>query len=50
MCEKCIEIDKAIDGYRHVVQSILDPITVERAKQQIADLEKRKNTLHPEKG
>jgi hypothetical protein len=38
-----------MESYRHVVRSILDPITVERAKQQIADLKKRKNELHPEK-
>jgi hypothetical protein len=46
MCEQCIRIDERIHRYRQVVRSILDPITVDRAKAMIADLETQKAALH----
>ena len=48
MCEKCVVIDKAIARYQNVARTILDQITVERAKELIADLEKQKADLHQE--
>jgi hypothetical protein len=48
MCEKCVEIDKTIKRYRVIILSIGDPITIDRAKELIADLEAKKVDLHPE--
>jgi hypothetical protein len=48
MCEKCVEIDKTIERYRAIIVSIGDPITVDRARELIADLEAQKVGLHPE--
>jgi hypothetical protein len=48
MCEKCIEIDKKIERYRRIQQSILDQVTVDRTKELVADLEAEKAALHPE--
>lgn len=47
MCEKCVEIDKAIVRYRAILLSINDQLTVDRTKQLIADLQDRKAALHP---
>jgi hypothetical protein len=44
MCEKCVEIDKTIERYRVIILSI----TIDRAKELIADLEAKKVDLHPE--
>jgi hypothetical protein len=49
VCEKCVEIDKKIERYRRIQQSILDQLTVDRAKELIADLETQKAALHPER-
>jgi hypothetical protein len=48
MCEKCDEIDKRIERYRQVERTILDQITVDRAKEMIAELQTQKAALHPE--
>jgi hypothetical protein len=48
MCEKCDEIDKTIERYRQVQRTILDQVTVERAKQMITELQAQKAALHPE--
>ena len=48
MCEKCDEIDCKIERYRHVQRTILDQITVDRAKELIDELEAQKAALHPE--
>jgi hypothetical protein len=48
MCEKCVEIDKTIERYRVIILSIGDPITVDRARELITDLEAQKVDLHPE--
>ena len=47
MCEKCVELDKAIARYRNVERNISDKITVDRAVELIAELEGQKLTLHP---
>jgi hypothetical protein len=47
MCEKCIEIDRVIERYRHVQRTIQDQITVDRAKKLIIELQAQKVALHP---
>jgi len=42
------EIDKTIERYRQIKRSIMDQLTVDRAKELIAELEARKAALHPE--
>jgi hypothetical protein len=48
MCEKCDEIDKTIERYRAIQRTILDQVTVDRAKEIVAELEAQKAALHPE--
>jgi len=48
MCEKCDEIDKTIERYRQVQRTILDQVTVDRAKEMVTELEAQKAALHPE--
>jgi hypothetical protein len=48
MCEKCDEIDKKIERYRQVQRSILDQVTVDRAKEMVIELQAQKAALHPE--
>ena len=48
MCERCVEIDKAIERYRRILLSIGDQITVDRTKELIAELQAKKDALHPE--
>ena len=48
MCEKCIDIDRAIERFRHVQRTIMDQLTVDRAKEMVAELEAQKAKLHPE--
>jgi hypothetical protein len=48
MCEKCVEIDKAVARYQRILLSIGDPVTVDRTKELITDLKAQKVALHPE--
>jgi hypothetical protein len=48
MCDKCFEIDKAIERYQRILVSISDQVTVDRTKELIADLQAQKAALHPE--
>jgi hypothetical protein len=48
MCEKCVEIDKTIERYRRILLAISDPITIDRTKDLIADLQAQKAAFHPE--
>jgi hypothetical protein len=48
MCEKCVAIDKTIERYRRILLSIGDQITVDRTKELIAELQAKKDALHPE--
>jgi len=48
MCEKCVDIDKAIERYRTIQRSIGDQVTVDRTKELIAELMAQKAALHPE--
>ena len=49
MCNQCVEIDKTIERYRNILRSINDQLTLDRAKELIADLEAQKAALHPER-
>jgi hypothetical protein len=48
MCEQCVEIDKTIERYRRILLSIGDQLTVDRTKELIAELQAKKDALHPE--
>ena len=48
MCEKCVEIDKRLERYRRLLLGLGDQVTVDRAKELIADLQAQKIALHPE--
>jgi hypothetical protein len=49
VCEKCVEIDKAIARYQRILLSIFDQLTMDRIKELIADLNAKKAALHPER-
>jgi hypothetical protein len=47
MCNKCAELDKKIAHFRRFVTGYLfDPLTDERIKGLIRDLERQKQALH----
>jgi hypothetical protein len=46
MCDKCSTINKTIERFRQIRRSISDQLTVERARQVIAELEEQKAVLH----
>lgn len=48
MCEKCDEIDKAIERYRLLQQRIVDPALLARSRELIAEFETDKAALHQE--
>jgi hypothetical protein len=48
MCDKCVDIDKAIERYRKIQRSIGDQVTVDRTKELIAELNTQKAALQPE--
>jgi hypothetical protein len=48
MCDKCVEIDKRIEHYRDIAARLLDPLTIERIAELIAELVAEKALLHPE--
>jgi hypothetical protein len=47
MCAKCLEIDKTIERYRRILLAIDDKLTIDRAKEMIADLEAQKSRFIP---
>jgi hypothetical protein len=46
MCEQCSQLQKQISRYRGFLQQRFDPLTEERIKAVIADLERSKEALH----
>ena len=48
MCDKCIELDKKIEHYRHLSSRMTDQPTLDGIKKLIADLQAQKIALHPE--
>ena len=48
MCDKCIELDRAIERFRQVQRTIMDQVTVDRDKEALTELEAKKAELHPD--
>jgi hypothetical protein len=46
MCKKCDELQKQIAQYERFLNQIFDPLTQERMKAALAELQKRKAELH----
>jgi hypothetical protein len=49
MCEKCVEIDKAMARYKRLRLQVMDRQATEAADRLMAKLEAEKAALHPEK-
>ena len=46
MCEQCEKLQKQIDQYYRILHYGFDPLTEERLKAAVSELEKRKAKLH----
>ena len=46
MCEECRALEKKIEHYRQFLAQPFDPLTTERIKTAITDLEKQKDAMH----
>ena len=46
MCEECEKLRGKITHYSQLLKQRFDPLTEERMKQVIADLERRKKAMH----
>ena len=46
MCEECEKLQGKITRYRQFLKQRFDPLTEERMKQLVADLERRKKAMH----
>jgi hypothetical protein len=46
MCEQCKNLQKQIDQFSRLLQNRFDPLTEERLKAAVAEMEKRKADLH----
>jgi hypothetical protein len=46
MCEQCEILQKKIDQYSRILLHRFDPLTEERLKAALAEMEKRKAELH----
>jgi hypothetical protein len=46
MCQECDDLQRQITRYRALLSSGFDILTVERVKELVADLERRKEALH----
>ena len=46
MCEQCEKLQKQIDQYYRILNYGFDPLTEERLKTAVSELEKRKAELH----
>ena len=49
MCHTCVEIDKRIARLRDLARSVDDPQTVKSIDILVAEMEARKDALHPER-
>lgn len=47
MCDKCDEIDKTIERYRRIQQSMMDQPLIDAAQKLIDEMESDKAALHP---
>jgi hypothetical protein len=48
MCEKCQGLQARIDTFRRVLIHNFDPLTTERLRAGLAELEAEMSALHPE--
>ena len=46
MCEKCTELDKKIAHFRQFTRAAFDPLTTDRIKRLIDDLQQQRDTMH----
>ena len=46
MCEKCEQLAEKIARYRQIVEQALDPLTTDRIRDLIGELEQRKAAMH----
>jgi hypothetical protein len=46
MCEQCENLKKQIDQFSRILQHLFDPLTEERLKAALAEMERRKAELH----
>jgi hypothetical protein len=46
MCEKSDDLDKAIAQYRRIGKQGFDPLTYDRIKEAVAEMERRKVAVH----
>ena len=49
MCHKCVEIDRKIVHFKELARWVGDPQTVRSIDILIAEMEARKDALHPER-
>jgi hypothetical protein len=49
MCCKCVEINKKIARFQDLARQVGDPKTVKSIDIMIAELEERKDALHPDR-
>ena len=49
MCEKCQRLEKKIERYRRVANSINDRLTINRLNELIKDMEDEKAKIHLKK-
>jgi hypothetical protein len=47
MCQQCAVLKDRIDRFRRAVNHRFDPVTTERLKEALAELERQKAALHP---
>jgi hypothetical protein len=47
MCEQCDRLEEKISHYRAFLNQRFDPLTEERIKSLIVDLERQRQTMHP---
>jgi hypothetical protein len=47
MCEKCKELDEKIARYSRFTAMALDPLTTDRIKQLVGDMERIRDAMHP---
>jgi hypothetical protein len=46
MCEQCKNLQKQIDQFSRILQYPLDPLTEQRLRAAVAEMENRKAELH----
>ncbi|MCS3476247.1 hypothetical protein M2212_003093 [Bradyrhizobium elkanii] len=48
MCKQCDDLQVQIDMFRRALGQRFDPLTTDRLKAGLAEIEERKAVLHPE--